>query len=72
MVLQMLVKHLRYAFDTTSKADVYAVPTVAVTQDLSGLGIPVVLVLVYQQHLVLVLITNIHQIHLVLQLNLLT
>ena len=27
----------------TSKADVYAVPTVAVTQDLSGLGIPVVL-----------------------------
>jgi predicted porin len=32
-----------YAFDSTSKADVYAVPTVAVTQDLSGLGIPVVL-----------------------------
>ena len=32
-----------YAFDATSKADVYAVPTVAVTQDLSGLGIPVVL-----------------------------
>ena len=32
-----------YAFDAMSKADVYAVPTVAVTQDLSGLGIPVVL-----------------------------
>jgi long-chain fatty acid transport protein len=32
-----------FAFDSTSKADVYAVPTVAVTQDLSGLGIPVVL-----------------------------
>jgi len=32
-----------FAFDTTSKADVYAVPQVAVTQDLSGLGIPVVL-----------------------------
>ena len=32
-----------YKFDSTSKADVYAVPTVAVTQDLSGLGIPVVL-----------------------------
>ena len=32
-----------YAFDSTSKADVYAVPTIAVTQDLSGLGIPVVL-----------------------------
>ena len=32
-----------YAFDSTSKADVYAVPQVAVTQDLSGLGIPVVL-----------------------------
>jgi len=32
-----------YEFDSTSKADVYAVPTVAVTQDLSGLGIPVVL-----------------------------
>jgi long-chain fatty acid transport protein len=32
-----------FAFDATSKADVYAVPTVAVTQDLSGLGIPVVL-----------------------------
>ena len=32
-----------YEFDTTSKADVYAVPTVAVTQDLSGLGIPVFL-----------------------------
>ena len=29
-------------FDT-SQADVYAVPTVAVTQDLTGLGIPVVL-----------------------------
>ena len=28
---------------STSKADVYAVPQVAVTQDLSGLGIPVVL-----------------------------
>jgi long-chain fatty acid transport protein len=32
-----------YSFDSTSKADVYAVPQVAVTQDLSGLGIPVVL-----------------------------
>jgi hypothetical protein len=32
-----------FAFNSTSKADVYAVPTVAVTQDLSGLGIPVVL-----------------------------
>jgi long-chain fatty acid transport protein len=32
-----------YGFDATSKADVYAVPTVAVTQDLTGLGIPVVL-----------------------------
>jgi long-chain fatty acid transport protein len=32
-----------FNFDATSKADVYAVPTVAVTQDLSGLGIPVVL-----------------------------
>ena len=32
-----------YAFDATSKADVYAVPTIAATQDLSGLGIPVVL-----------------------------
>jgi long-chain fatty acid transport protein len=32
-----------YAFDSTSKADVYAVPAVGVTQDLSGLGIPVVL-----------------------------
>jgi hypothetical protein len=32
-----------YEFNSTSKADVYAVPTVAVTQDLSGLGIPVVL-----------------------------
>ena len=32
-----------FAFDSTSKADVHAVPTVAVTQDLSGLGIPVVL-----------------------------
>ena len=32
-----------YKFDSTSKADVYAVPQVAVTQDLSGLGIPVVL-----------------------------
>jgi len=31
------------SFDATSKADVYAVPQVAVTQDLSGLGIPVVL-----------------------------
>ena len=30
-------------FDATSKADVYAVPTVGVTQDLTGLGIPVVL-----------------------------
>ncbi len=32
-----------YFFNATSKADVYAVPTVAVTQDLTGLGIPVVL-----------------------------
>jgi long-chain fatty acid transport protein len=32
-----------YSYNSTSKADVYAVPTVAVTQDLSGLGIPVVL-----------------------------
>jgi len=32
-----------YNFDSTSKADVYAVPQIAVTQDLSGLGIPVVL-----------------------------
>jgi long-chain fatty acid transport protein len=32
-----------YGFTSTSKADVYAVPQVAVTQDLSGLGIPVVL-----------------------------
>ena len=32
-----------YMFDSRSKADVYAVPQVAVTQDLSGLGIPVVL-----------------------------
>ena len=32
-----------YSFDATSQADVYAVPTVAVTQDLTGLGIPVVL-----------------------------
>ena len=32
-----------YAFDSRSAADVYAVPAVAVTQDLSGLGIPVVL-----------------------------
>jgi long-chain fatty acid transport protein len=32
-----------YSFNSTSKADVYAVPTVAVTQDLTGLGIPVVL-----------------------------
>ena len=32
-----------YAFDSRSAADVYAVPQVAVTQDLSGLGIPVVL-----------------------------
>ena len=30
-------------FDSTSKADVYAVPTIGVTQDLTGLGIPVVL-----------------------------
>jgi len=33
----------QYEFNTTSGADVYAVPQVAVTQDLSGLGIPVVL-----------------------------
>jgi len=32
-----------YEFNSTSKADIYAVPAVAVTQDLSGLGIPVVL-----------------------------
>jgi long-chain fatty acid transport protein len=32
-----------YGFNSTSKADVYAVPTIAVTQDLTGLGIPVVL-----------------------------
>jgi long-chain fatty acid transport protein len=32
-----------FSFNSTSKADVYAVPQVAVTQDLSGLGIPVVL-----------------------------
>ena len=31
------------SFDSTSKADVYAVPTIGVTQDLTGLGIPVVL-----------------------------
>ncbi len=34
---------LSYGFQATSKADVYAVPTIAVTQDLTGLGIPVVL-----------------------------
>jgi long-chain fatty acid transport protein len=33
----------RYAFDSRSAQDLYAVPQVAVTQDLSGLGIPVVL-----------------------------
>jgi len=32
-----------YMFDSRSGADIYAVPQVAVTQDLSGLGIPVVL-----------------------------
>ena len=32
-----------FEFNARSKADVYAVPTVAVTQDLTGLGIPVVL-----------------------------
>jgi len=32
-----------YSFAARSEADVYAVPQVAVTQDLSGLGIPVVL-----------------------------
>ena len=32
-----------YSFDAVSKADVYAVPTVAVTQDLTGLGLPLVL-----------------------------
>jgi len=32
-----------YAFDSRSQQDVYAVPQIAVTQDLSGLGIPVVL-----------------------------
>ena len=32
-----------FAFDSRSKADIYAVPHIAVTQDLSGLGIPVVL-----------------------------
>ena len=33
----------QYGFDSRSAQDVYAVPQVAVTQDLSGLGIPVVL-----------------------------
>jgi long-chain fatty acid transport protein len=33
----------QYGFDARSQQDVYAVPQVAVTQDLSGLGIPVVL-----------------------------
>jgi long-chain fatty acid transport protein len=33
----------KYAFDSRSAQDVYAVPQVAVNQDLSGLGIPVVL-----------------------------
>ena len=33
----------KYAFDSRSAQDLYAVPQVAVTQDLSGLGIPVVL-----------------------------
>jgi long-chain fatty acid transport protein len=32
-----------YGFDSRSAQDIYAVPQVAVTQDLSGLGIPVVL-----------------------------
>ena len=32
-----------FGFNARSKADIYAVPQVAVTQDLSGLGIPVVL-----------------------------
>ena len=32
-----------YSFDSRSAQDLYAVPQVAVTQDLSGLGIPVVL-----------------------------
>ena len=32
-----------YGFDSRSQQDVYAVPQIAVTQDLSGLGIPVVL-----------------------------
>ena len=32
-----------YSFDSRSQQDLYAVPQVAVTQDLSGLGIPVVL-----------------------------
>jgi len=32
-----------YQFDSRSQQDLYAVPQVAVTQDLSGLGIPVVL-----------------------------
>jgi long-chain fatty acid transport protein len=32
-----------FTFDARSEADIYAVPQVAVTQDLSGLGIPVVL-----------------------------
>ena len=32
-----------YGFDSRSAQDLYAVPQVAVTQDLSGLGIPVVL-----------------------------
>jgi len=33
----------QYGFDSRSAQDLYAVPQVAVTQDLSGLGIPVVL-----------------------------
>ena len=33
----------KYEFDSRSAQDLYAVPQVAVTQDLSGLGIPVVL-----------------------------
>jgi len=37
------VINTQYGFDSRSAQDVYAVPQVAVTQDLSGLGIPVVL-----------------------------
>ena len=61
-----------YAFDSTSKADVYAVPTVAVTQDLSGLGIPVVLGVGVSATSGIGVDYKHTQIHLVQQLNLLT